>query len=105
MEFVGCLGGLALLGKQPPRRLAAAGDAKLAPRLAQPFIDRVHRQAEFARRGLGVMPAQQQPQGILLLFGQRVEAGGHALGLGPGMARGHPDFFVAPAPRNLVNTP
>lgn len=51
------------------------------------------------------MPAQQQPQGVLLLFGQRVEAGGHALGLGPGMARGHPDFFVAPAPRNLVNTP
>src|SRR3546814_8552429 len=59
---------------QLPRRLAAAGGRHLAPRIAQPLVDRVDRQAQMARHRFRVMAIDQQAQGLLFLFGERLNS-------------------------------
>lgn len=73
----GFMGGLAALClQQQARGLAAARYRHLAPRIAQPFVDRVHRKVEAARNRFGIMAADDQPQRLLFLLGQRPEVGG-----------------------------
>lgn len=76
---------------QQARRLAAAGCARLAPRLAQAFVDRVHRQAGVPADRPCVMHAQQEAQGLPLLFAQCFVAGWHN-------ARGRRDAGCGPLP-------
>ncbi len=62
---------------QLARRLATARHRHLAPRVAQPFVDRMDRQPEMPRHRLGVIAADKQPQRLFLLFGESVDSRGH----------------------------
>mgnify|MGYP000347821270 CR=1 FL=1 len=53
-----------------PAELARDAAVLVAPRVAQPFVDGVNRQAQAARDRLGVMPAHHQAQRLLLLFSE-----------------------------------
>ena len=64
------LGGAAFAFEQLSRGFAAAGNLELAARIAKAFVDGMHRQSKVPCQGLCIVPAHDQAQRLLLLFGQ-----------------------------------
>ena len=73
----------AFFRQQPPRRLTAAGDAELAPRLAQPLVDRRLRTAQPGGDRFHRVAGREQAQNLQFLLGQRVGRDRRRLRHGP----------------------